>query len=280
MEKALHEESPALTKALQFRIRSQNEEKLRGAMFYAWSKRHHQEENEYEFQEMEEFARNIHLEAPGMKQLCKDIQSFCPKTQEQWVDLERMFFMASRVAKWQKDKIGIEMQCEEDAQFSLDTLKLMANQCQSDKVQKVAREAFLMSNVCWYDYERIGATSPFGALCTVANESLNGLVEKGSAECHVAIEKCHEEHKEFFPCAAMHVFFEYVRCQNKRVYVVYSLKDHKDPSRKPGDVLWDAQHWYILTKAFRLLGPLQCPIETIDLWIKQGFVKFRLPQPL
>ena len=212
--------------ALLLPVRSPQEEKLRGALWYALTK---QEEKQVDcpFDKIEKRARALSLSCEDVQALRQDVRAFPSEAEEQWPDLERIHYLCSIILRWKTSIQSPEDFFPDHLIIQNSHLHMMANQCQSDRVQKIAREAFLMAHVPWYDYERINAESAFGALCTIANQSVNSLVEAAGEELQNVVMQGPKKNTEYYDIAGIHVFLEYVRCKCGRTFTVYPLKDHK-----------------------------------------------------
>ena len=258
-------------KAIMYPVREASEEKLRGALWFALNK-HHTKQKDVTFEMIEELARGIALSSKHLARISIMLKRYVVEDSEKWPDLERIHFMTQSAKEWAK---GTEMivDMKEDV-VEVHHLRHMAHQCQSDKVQKKAREAFLMAHVPWYDYERVNAESAFGALCSIANQSVNRLVEIAGVDLHFVLDNDPKENPEYYNIAGIHVFLEYVRCKCARTYVVYPLKDHGDTRRKRGDILYDADLFYI--NNIKLLGPYETVPACINDWIHCKFVEFEM----
>jgi len=118
-----------------------------------------------------------------------------------------------------------------------------------------------------YDYERLHADTAFGALCELASDRLNGLVEEGGADLHLVVRQGADVHPRFHVVAATAVFLEFVRCQTGLVRSVFFAKDFFDTARLEGDMLLDAERLYLYRNRGRLTGPFDCVFAALDAWM-------------
>lgn len=112
------------------------------------------------------------------------------------------------------------------------------------------------------------AESAFGALCTLANESVNQLVEKGGVELHSVIAKGPVEYPMFHPIAVISVFLEYVRCQIGNEYRLFFAKDFFSTFRQRGDIFYDSETFFIFKSRQLVIGPFDDVFKALDYWIQ------------
>lgn len=260
---ALADERGYMLELLAFPVRSAREDSLRGAVFYALF---HGATGRIgsSLADLERAARALTLEsADGLAAAAEGCRH---KPPADWSALERVRFVAMQMAEM---RLRVDAPQDDAPPSALVQryLATMAEYCQSDSGQKNARESFLMAHVPWYDYERLQAENAFGALCLLANDRVNGLVEQGGVELHCVVRQGPEEHPAFHPVAAACVFFEYVRCQTGTAYSVFFAKDFFHATRKEGDLLLDADRMYIYRNGGRLTGPFLSIFEALDAWI-------------
>jgi hypothetical protein len=129
---------------LQYPVRSNIEEHLRGSLFYAAFCNH--DSKVANFDDLESAVR-----AQGITDECvlsTQIANIHEKQPERWHDLERMWFVSMKFeairsfVKPPNPPEGAPPQASA-------SLPIMAEYCHSDAVQKKAREAFLMAKVPW-----------------------------------------------------------------------------------------------------------------------------------
>lgn len=234
---------------LHFSVRDSKESGIRAALFYFWCK-HTGVASEAECSDAVSLERPLApweatlncVDALQHAKVIDEVRSYVLALRQRGdvgvvarlEHLERIAFHARRLAQ-----IAKEVTPADPERVARDTvspwLADVSVFCQSDKVQKLCRETYLMLNVSPYEMEASESPNAFSCLCTTANDRVNTLVERASAPLQAIVKAGPESQPHIFFLAALCVFCEFVRCKRALDTHVHTLYDAEDA--KPGSFL-------------------------------------------